>query len=244
MAAARKKKSNTKRPSKVSPTEETGVRWPTQKELFDAAIELAKGKEFHRDEANHFVRKSLWLWLESDRTANLDNRHEYLEPRIEDYSKNEEGRTQFLIEAQEFSDNQSSIFKDVSMPKEYPLDFATFLACLFPTRSTDDRVSLYKDYLRQSVRASRHQAGGGAGDISSIPMPTSSEITKLFDRDKKDIGIQSEGEFRRRARWILEWYHDYLITSKAERSKKATEARHAKQRKKTNRPSSLKTQSW
>ena len=226
MATARNKKNNTKAPSKVSSKEETEIRWPSQKELFGAALELAKGNEFHRDEANLFVRKALWLWLESDNAANFDNRHEYLEPRIEHYSKNEEGITQYSIEAQEFSDAQSSVFKGLSMPKEYPLDLTTFLACLFPTRNTTDRVSLYKKYLKHSVRDSEYEARGGRVEMSKIPMPEDSVVSKLLARNKKDIGIPNESEFRRRARWILEWYHDYLDNSKAERGKKAAKARH------------------
>jgi hypothetical protein len=227
MAAARKKKSNTKRPSKVSPTEETGVRWPTQKELFDAAIELAKANDFHRDEANHFVRKALWLWLESDRATNIDNRHEYLEPRIEDYPQNEEGRSQYLIDSQRFHDDQPGMFDAVNSPKEYPLNLDSFLAHLFPKQGTDKRKSLYRQYLSHTLRVSKHQADGIKGDLSKTPKPTSTEIAKLLARDKQELCIKTEDQFRHKARRVMEWYVNYRADSKKKRAATAAMKRHS-----------------
>ncbi|MDC0300359.1 hypothetical protein OAM00_06215, partial [Verrucomicrobia bacterium] len=61
------------------------IQWPSQRELFDAALKLAGDKVFFRHEANLYVKRALWLWLESTKAVCNDSPETYIKPQPYDY---------------------------------------------------------------------------------------------------------------------------------------------------------------
>ena len=230
MTKAKKATSKGKGAKNNSPDLPEIIHWPSQKELFDAALRLAGDKKFYRNDANTYVRRALWLWLEADKAAQLENTDAYLEPKIEHYTPVEDGRTKFLIDGQNFQDDQSLVFRGVRtpLPEDYPLSFSKFLSCLWQNKKTDERLKLYRTYLRYNFRITEYCNKGLTGPITQISLPSISDVADTLKRDKEDIRIPNESVFWSRSRWIMKWFHHYSKENKVERAKKGAKARQAK----------------
>ncbi|MDA7522858.1 hypothetical protein N8535_00280 [bacterium] len=196
-------------------------RFPASHDLLYLAVQLAGGSKFSRDEATEYVERAFWLWAAADRFANPDNREAALKPRLSQYSKGNKGKEAYAREISEYQRATEEFFRKVVIPKKYPIDFDGFLALILPKRKTEERYKVYRDYLRHSVRSSKHAHKAENIDVSKLPLPRITEVADIMDRHRSEIAIKNESEFIAKASPFFEWYNQYQKLNKSERGKKA-----------------------
>ena len=135
------------------PVMEDVQRFPTSHDLLYLAVQLAGDNKFSRDEAEQYVERPFWLWMAADKFASSEYREGMLAPKRSHYSKGKKGDQKNAQVLQEYQRANEDFFKQVNLPKKYPINLDKMLTLVLPKRQPAERLKIYRDFIRHSMRS-------------------------------------------------------------------------------------------
>lgn len=203
-------------------------RFPTSHDLLYLAVQLAGNNKFKRDEADEYVQRAFWLWMAADKFASSEYIEGILTPKRNQYSKGKKGDQKYSQDLQEYHRANEDFFRQVNLPKKYPINLDKMLTLVLPKRQPAERLKIYRDFIRHNIRTSEHAHKAENIDISKVPLPGIAKVSDIVKSHRNTIAIVNESEFIVRASTLFSWYKNYLELSKKERAKKGRRASDAK----------------
>lgn len=122
---------------------------------------------------------------------------------------------------------------DDSLPKpeSYPTPLENFLKLLMPKKRSEDRMRIYRSYLRDNIRVCEYMKTRSEDgiDFESIPIPSDEEVAKCIALDR-ERGF-SEAVYAMAARQFLRWMDANEGSARKKRAQAGAEALKKKREK-------------
>jgi len=110
---------------------------------------------------------------------------------------------------------------ELPIPKSYPVSLDEFLRLIMPKKRPADRMKLYREYLRLSIRANKQfLPTGSVMPYENVPIPSDDEVSDLI----KMLRARqfNEEQYKNYAEWFLKT--NYLQQVEAENRRKRAQA--------------------
>jgi hypothetical protein len=186
---------------------ETDGSYPSATELFHVAGLLARGTKISKSkiirvqQIHSFALNAILLWEECSSLRN--------------------GMIDKTARTYLFANKALQKARELPAPRSYPVSLDEFLRLVMPTKRAAERMNLYREYLRLSIRVqNQYLPTGTAIPFQTVPIPSDDEVSKLIDMLR--TRQFNEEQYKNYAGWFLNT--SYLKSVEAENRKKRAKA--------------------